>query len=104
MNNDEMIRRIERETRQLIGDQAIQIIVLRTALEMSKPFPKGPIPPQPDVEDHPPMDWPDGKPWPPEKRDDPDPKIEMPLHPEGQHPDRRAPPQHARKAMNGSRP
>jgi hypothetical protein len=30
-----------------------------------KPFPKGPIPPQPEIEDHPPMDWPKDKPWPP---------------------------------------
>ena len=71
MTNDEMIQRVERETRQLIGDQAIQIIILRAALEMSKPWPKdGKIPPQPEVEDHPPMDWPKGKAWNPERRED----------------------------------
>jgi hypothetical protein len=34
-----------------------------------KPFPKGPIPPQPEFEDHPPMDWPKGKAWPPTKEE-----------------------------------
>jgi hypothetical protein len=38
---------------------------------MPKAFPKGPIPPQPEMEDEPPMDWPRDefgmllKPWPP---------------------------------------
>ena len=71
MNNEEIVKRVERETRELIGDQAIQIMVLRAALEMSKPWPKdGKIPPQRDLEDHPPMDWPKEKKWPPENMED----------------------------------
>ena len=71
MNNEEIVKRVERETRELIGDQAIQIMVLRAALEMAKPWPKdGKIPPQPDLEDHPPMDWPKDKKWPPENMED----------------------------------
>jgi len=43
-----MIKRIERETRQLIGDQAIQIIILRTALEMQQHPDEQPSKPQPN--------------------------------------------------------
>ena len=102
MNSDEMIQRVERETRQLIGEQAIQIIILRAALEMAKPFPKGPVPPQPDLEDHPPMDWPKDKKWPPENMEDyvghprqgPSPQNDI-------VPDRPPPERPQAKAMNG---
>jgi hypothetical protein len=99
--SNEMAQRIERDIRQLIGDQAVQIIVLRAALEAAKPWPKdGKIPPQPDLEDHQPMDWPEGKKWPPENMEDyvghsrrgPPPQND-PV-PDG-------PPPHPRQARNG---
>ena len=57
MNNEELLKRVERETRHLIGDQAIQIMVLRAALELQAQHPQEqpkqppkpqPIPPQPE--------------------------------------------------------
>jgi hypothetical protein len=47
---DELNKRIDREVRQLIGDLQMQVIVLRTALEMMQPLPKQPEPAQPPVE------------------------------------------------------
>jgi len=51
MNNDELIKRVERETRYLIGDQAVQIMVLRAALELQQvqqPREQPNPPPQPE--------------------------------------------------------
>ena len=55
MNNEELLKRVERETRYLIGDQAIQIMVLRAALELQAQHPQEqpkpdpiPSPPQPE--------------------------------------------------------
>ena len=58
--SDQMSQRIERDIRQLIGDQAVQIIVLRAAMEAAQrpqeqPQPQKPpppvIPPQPEQPD-----------------------------------------------------
>ena len=100
--NDKMAQQVEHDVRQLIGDLHMQVIVLRAALEASKPWPKGPIPKQPDVEDHPPMDWPKDKPWPPENMDrsaqKPDDDLPLNYHPEGSRPKMNGKP---RTTMNG---
>jgi hypothetical protein len=67
MNNDELLKRIERETRHLIGDQAIQIIVLRAALELQHPHEQPKPPPQPQPIPPQPEDT-------PPERKEPDPK------------------------------
>jgi len=85
MNNDELIKRVERETRYLIGDQAVQIMVLRAALELqqsqqpteqppekpTKPVPN-PAPPPPEKPGHP-GPSPDIPPPPPTRSPVPDP-------------------------------
>jgi hypothetical protein len=69
---DELSKRIDKEVRQLIGDLQMQIIVLRTALDMMQPVPKQAQPEQPVRE-------PEPVPPEPKKQEEPEPAPE-PLH------------------------
>jgi len=76
MNNDELIKRVERETRYLIGDQAVQIMVLRAALELQQAQ-QPPIQPP----EKPTQPQPNPAPPPPEKPGHPGPSPDIPPPP-----------------------